>query len=411
MSARPAILTPSLDLLCVGGLSILLLFPLAFVSPVWVDDYLLEWIVIGTVVINFPHIMGSYRLLYSSSELVKRHPWAAIRIPLLLGMACLGALVLAARGVSVVPVTALHLASVGYLAVHYVGQTWGMMMSFAQVEGVPFSDEERRPLLWSLRFILAWHLSWVATHFLPVARDSEAVDFIYETMTAGIPMSMAVGAYVLVQHAQRHGRKTPLRILVPWLANHVWYLLMAMIPAAAPAVQVAHALQYLPFVARVEMNRADAEAAEDVVRWARRKAMAYIAAGALCFFILPHWMNPRRLPLWVELEPATVALVALPLFVLLLVMSRRGGGAAMPVHLLSLAVVLLVAGGLAFWFLAPAAGLLAVEALGVNESMLRTGTTVGAFLGLHHYITDGVLWKLREPHVRKQLFAHLAPGS
>jgi hypothetical protein len=67
----------------------------------------------------------------------------------------------------------------------------------------------------------------------------------------------------------------------------------------------------------------------------------------------------------------------------------------------------LVAGGFAYWFLAPAAGLFAVVVFGVDEAMLRTGTIVGAFLGLHHYITDGVLWKLRNPDVRRQLFAHL----
>jgi hypothetical protein len=233
------------------------------------------------------------------------------------------------------------------------------------------------------------------------------VEWLYETMTAGIPMSMAVGAYVLYQHAHRHGRRTPLRILLPWIANHVWYLLMAMIPAAAPAVQVAHALQYLPFVTRVEMNRASERAPGEVTRSALKKATGYLLAGGIGFFVLPHWMNPRALPLWVEFEPATIAACAVPLAVVLIFFARRGSAAFMTIHVLSLAIVLLVSGGFAYWFAAPALGLFAVEVFSVDEAMLRTGTTVGAFLGLHHYITDGVLWKLRDPDVRRQLFAHI----
>jgi hypothetical protein len=31
-----------------------------------------------------------------------------------------------------------------------------------------------------------------------------------------------------------------------------------------------------------------------------------------------------------------------------------------------------------------------------------------AFLNIHHYFTDGVMWKLRNPAVRQDLFGHLA---
>ncbi|MEM9176858.1 MAG: hypothetical protein AAGC67_16675 [Myxococcota bacterium] len=407
---RPAILTPAADLWLTGGLSILVLLPLAFASSLIVDD-VLEWVVIGTVVVNIPHIMGSYRLLYTSRELVQRHRFSAIWFPAMLLVACLVATWASATDVSFVPLHVVHLAAVGYLAVHYVGQTWGMMASFAQLEGVPFSAEERRDLLLSLRYILAWHLCWVARHFVPGLNESPLVAWIYEAMTWGLGLSMAAGAYLLVQHARRHGRRPPARVVVPWLANHVWYLLMAMIPAAAPMVQVAHALQYLPFVIRVEMNRADARSAEEVRRRAFSQALAFLASGAVCLFLLPHWINPRPLPFWVEIRPATIAIVALPLGLLLLRSWRSEAASARSSHLLSLGIALLVAGGLADWFLAPATALFAVEILGADGSLLRLGTTVSAFLSLHHYITDGVLWKLRDPAVRRQLFAHLPAAA
>jgi hypothetical protein len=41
----------------------------------------------------------------------------------------------------------------------------------------------------------------------------------------------------------------------------------------------------------------------------------------------------------------------------------------------------------------------------------RPGEVVGmsllAFLNIHHYFTDGVMWKLRNPMVRQDLFGHL----
>ena len=403
---RPAILTPNADLCLTGGLSILVLLPLALASS-FVTENMLEWVVIGTVVVNIPHIMGSYRLLYSSKALVERHRFSAIWFPAMLGAVCVGATIAAGTGTSIVPLYVVHIGAVAYLAIHYVGQTWGMMATFAQLEGVPFSAEERRDLLLSLRYIMAWHLCWVAHHFVPVLKDSALVDWIYEAMTAGLAISMAAGAYLLFQHARRHGRRPPARIVVPWLANHVWYLLMALIPAAAPAVQVAHALQYLPFVVRVEMNRADALPPEVVMGKAVRQALGFLIAGIVCLLILPHWINPRPLPLWVGLRPATIAVVCAPLALGLLLAQRGGQASRMKVHLLSLGLVLLIAGGLADWFLAPATALFAVEVLGADADLLRLGTTVSAFLSLHHYITDGVLWKLRSPDVRRQLFAHL----
>ena len=83
---RPAILTPAADVWLTGGLSILVLLPLAFASS-FVVDHVLEWIVVGTVVVNIPHIMGSYRLLYSSKELVARHRFSAIWFPVILFVA------------------------------------------------------------------------------------------------------------------------------------------------------------------------------------------------------------------------------------------------------------------------------------------------------------------------------------
>ena len=46
-------------------------------------------------------------------------------------------------------------------------------------------------------------------------------------------------------------------------------------------------------------------------------------------------------------------------------------------------------------------------------SLVRTGGNlnflgvIAAFVNIHHYFIDGAIWKIRNPQVRKDLFAHL----
>jgi len=39
------------------------------------------------------------------------------------------------------------------------------------------------------------------------------------------------------------------------------------------------------------------------------------------------------------------------------------------------------------------------------------GFAISAFFNIHHYFTDGVVWKLRNPAVREDLFGHLTVRS
>ena len=110
-------------------------------------------------------------------------------------------------------------------------------------------------------------------------------------------------------------------------------------------VQLAHALQYLEFPARVELNRA--------TRTARTRAaghMALYAAGLLAASFL--------------------VILAVP-------------GPAMSV----------------------VATFLGMEPNRVAPVLVLT------FINIHHYFTDGVAWKLSNPEVRKDLFAHVNPGA
>ena len=54
---------------------------------------------------------------------------------------------------------------------------------------------------------------------------------------------------------RRTGQLPPARALVAWFAIFVWYAVMARDPKALFWIQIAHALQYLAFPIRVELNR------------------------------------------------------------------------------------------------------------------------------------------------------------
>ena len=81
---RASMLSPTLDLLCVGGLSLLVMVPLLLVGR---TDLLLvsagvqAWI--GTA-INMPHFMASYRLVYGSRAMIVKHRWASMYVPAIL---------------------------------------------------------------------------------------------------------------------------------------------------------------------------------------------------------------------------------------------------------------------------------------------------------------------------------------
>ncbi|HEX9166832.1 MAG TPA: hypothetical protein VF862_13045 [Gemmatimonadales bacterium] len=335
-STGPAsMIHPVVDILCVGGLSILVLVPMLLSGRT-------DLVVIGAgaqawvaTMINMPHFMASYRIVYRTRESILAHKWASMGIPALLTLWIAVAVSLASQNTAMVVV--LVAVASGYLAWHYTGQVWGMMVSFALLEGTSFTREERLLVRGSLRFLLVWHLTW----FVHTQMVAVQVDDLYKTMTLGTLAAFAVGVTGLAKMRQRIGRLPPVRSLVAWVALFVWYAAMARDPKAIFWVQIAHALQYLEFPVRVEMNYATRRRVANLAGY-----MAVFGAALIGVSILMSQVVPRAtmmvLAEWLGEEPGRVA----------------------PVLILS-------------------------------------------FINIHHYFTDQVAWKLRNPEVRRDLFAHV----
>lgn len=331
------------DLLLVGGLSLL-----AFVPMLLSGSTDLLFVGVGAqavlaMVINMPHFMASYRLVYRSREMMLKHKWASMYIPAILVVYVVAAVWEAQY--STFMVTILVTVSGAYLAWHYTGQVWGMMASFVFLEGTSFDRTERLLVRTSLRILLAWHVAWfLYTHL----RDPSMIEPAYLLVSAGTLVAFVLGAIGLVRLSRRTGKRPPPRALVAWLAIFAWYALVARDARAIFWVQIAHALQYLSFPVRVEMNR-------------------------------------------------TIA-------------SESGGRTHLVRHMAAYSAVILVVSYLAGEFF-PARAMDAVGAIFGADASQVTPVLMLQLINIHHYFTDGVIWKISNPEVRKELFAHVSPPA
>jgi hypothetical protein len=241
------------------------------------------------------------------------------------------------------PVFVVILVSVAsaYLAWHYTGQVWGMMASYAYLEGTKFEPRERTLIRTGLRILLAWHVAWFLYTQL---RDPSLVRPAYVALSVGTLVAFGLGLAGLISMRRRTGVMPPMRAVVAWLALFVWYAVMARDPKAIFWIQIAHALQYLAFPIRVELNRSHAEPDHSRARVVRHMAGYGVVLLAVSVVVA-------------QVVPGTAMGIVGDMF-------GEEPSRAAPVLILML-------------------------------------------INIHHYFTDGVIWKISNPEVRKELFAHV----
>jgi len=336
----PSILSPVVDFLCVGGLSLIVLVPLLLSGQAELGFVTIAGLVWVQTLINTAHFMASYRIVYRDRTMMMKHKWATIGVPAI--MFAFIALALATE--STVLVVLFFAVSSGYLAWHYAGQAWGMMASYGRLGGLSFDKSERLLIRTSLRIMLAWHVTWFLHYAIRNPAVLGPVNTLYLVVSGATIIAFVLGLIGLVKAWRRTGKLPPVRTLVPWFAIFVWYAAVARWGIAGLfLVQLAHAIQYLEFPARVELNRASAT-------------------------------NAARLGTHMVLYAA--ALLAL-----------------------SFAITVIVPG--------PAMSVV-TDALGIAQGSAAP-VLILYFINIHHYFTDGVIWKISNPEVRRDLFAHVIP--
>jgi hypothetical protein len=342
-----AILSPVVDFLCVGGLSLIVFVPLLLsgrADLVLIGAGAQAWL---ATLINMPHFMASYRLVYRDRASILRHRWASIYVPLIL----LAYMVLALWQAQYSPTLVIVFISVSsaYLAWHYTGQVWGMMASYTYLDGRGFDKSERFLIRTGLRILLAWHVTWFLYTQL---RNPGVVRPAYLLISVGTVAAFVLGAVGIMRMRRRTGRLPPARALVAWVAIFVWYAVMARDPKALFWIQLAHALQYLAFPIRVEINRIVAKGGAAAARSAGNVATHMVLYGGALLavsYVIAH------------VVPGTAMSAVADMF-------GEEPGKAAPVLILM-------------------------------------------FINIHHYFTDGVIWKISNPEVRNELFAHVKRPS
>jgi hypothetical protein len=345
-SAPRPLFNRGVDVLLVGGLSLVLLVPVLLLPPEVGERLLAVDMMWGAVLLNWPHFMASYWLVYSSREMVRRHPWAAVRFPALLALYAVVAVAVA--DISVVPIKLMLVVSSAYLAWHYTGQVWGMVASSGFLARRPTDDTERRLLRANLNLLLFFHVTLVA-YRLPFEQSFsqpvlDALAAIHRVAAVLAGLSALLGLAGWWHYYRRVGRLPTPEMALPWLAAHAWYALLIAHPGTLGVVQLAHALQYLAFPLRVGVNR--------------------------------RLQQPGARP-------------------------RDGVLAGVKV-----AFILVATGALALWAIPTGLAWL-LQAAGYRLQAERVMAVCMAFVNIHHYFTDGCTWKVGQPEVRRQLFWHV----
>jgi hypothetical protein len=341
-----AIVAPWLDASTTGGLALVGLALLLLLPGGPVAAQARPTLFVLGIALNWPHFIASYRVLYSSRESVRRYRAASIYFPAAVALYA----IFATLTWSTSPIHYHVIIFVGsvYLARHYTGQAWGMVATSGYVTGVRIEPRERRLIHGSFDLLAVWHASWAAAQTIRLVAPSlvGAAEALYASMIWIALAALVAGAAGFALMSRRLGRLAPARLMLPWAAIVVWYALLAKDPTALLVVQIAHALQYMIFPLRLQINRAGAAGTP------RAWSIAAWALGA-----------------WVLIGAAVFEGTG-PLFKMFF---RLGGGD------------------------------------GDLPSVVQT-MAVSA-IGIHHYFVDGALYKLRNPAVRRDLFAHLAADA
>jgi hypothetical protein len=295
INARVAIWHPVVDFLLVGGASII--GGIALI--VWFTNYQ-EWVLtfdrfggnertrdisqfwffwILALVINYPHVMASYRLLYRSKAQISKFRWSAIYVPSILLVLCIATLIAliapadttqsvrmqfevilnSNSGISAGIFTSLSVINVVYLGWHYNMQGWRMTETFAGMRGIEFSSHEQRMIKSGFLAMVFTHaVLWLAwTPLLEVTLFKTWLPMLTLWLPVVGGIAFVLGGLGFYGAYQRTGKWIPINAITPWVASFFWYYLVTQyhsIVGIAVVVHVAHALQYLSFTNRIERN-------------------------------------------------------------------------------------------------------------------------------------------------------------
>ena len=371
-AASRAMITPFIDGLFGGGLSIVLVVAL-IVTKILNPGMQFLQLEIGlliifylNLVINWPHFMASYRILYADQKSIREHSFVSIVMPMgfLLLIAVISGYAFFAgttqfaesTWITGIKLSLFALMSV-QLAWHYTGQSWGMTASYLFIGGFRMEQIERLLIRSGFYALMIFHVLRLFSReeFLQTSfffGESISADLVAWSNNFFLPFwrvvllgTIAAGLIGFNRLSERVGQPVPKRSWIPWVATYSWYFMADFLGAdlfAIAAIQIFHALQYLSFPLRVELN---------------------------------HFSDSHR--------------------------ESKDKGFQRTTHMTIYYALLIGFGWFAFKEIGDPSG---------SSSALRImiAACVVSGINIHHYCIDNVIWKIRKPEVRSALFGHLS---
>lgn len=244
------------DILMNGGLSVLTFLVLALLLPADARPpaAFSSVVAILAILVNFPHFLLSYQLLYwdNRHRLLARPDliWAAFIAPGLI----IGGLIVFIASMNVLALGYLVRLMFFLVGWHYVKQSYGVLIVSSALRRVYFTKLEKRWMLVNLYAV--WALGWLTSQTSGRMGDYFGVSYsrfdvpewIEPVGYVLIAITFAGAAYQLWRKYRRDGSRPPASGWVAVAAIYVWSLPFAYHPAFYLFIPMFHSLQYLPFV-------------------------------------------------------------------------------------------------------------------------------------------------------------------
>lgn len=355
---------PFTDFLMAGGGSILVAVPVFWLirdkaaaqpAALWLSLVL-------SVFINYPHFAHSYQLLYAgigerilgrstTRKVSLTYVWAGFVAPGLIGAFLLGAYLVGDVHVLGYAANAVFF-SVGW---HYVKQGYGVIIVLSAIRRIYYSNVEKKLLL--LNGYTVWIHSWMMLNVQLREQTFYGVKYFLLdlpplALTIGYAATALTTVALLFALVRRVVRKQPVSWngIVGYVSSlYLWVIAFYADPIFTLFVPAFHSLQYLLFVWRYQVNKAHADVC---------------ATGGA------QMPTERR-----------TMIISVARFVLVGMVLGFIGFMALPTLLDASVAPDPVWGGTVFVFI------------------------LAAFINLHHYFIDNVIWRRDNEDVRRFLFA------
>ena len=371
-SARPAaaqsyLYHPIVDFLCLGGGSLLILFPILLWASEDIRPSLVVATFFGGYLLNQPHFAHSYQIFYRNfrSKLLSDEYPKFLRLKYTLSGIIVPVTMLVFFTICVITQNSKLLGMAGNVLAltvgwHYVKQGYGILMVECVLKRCFFTDREKNRL--KLNAYVIWMFSWVyANVAFNESRLWELTVYSFDIppWLLGATGLLALGSTLLIvvtvigKAITNHGR-LPYNGLLAYAASvYVWIYAIYSDPLLVFVVPAFHSIQYLAVVWRYQLNKERAE------------------------------LGPNAAPV-----------------------RLLGGRFELPRHFARLARFIIIGAILGAVGFHAAPYLLTAS---VTDSSGQLGPSMffmmfWIFFNVHHYFLDNVMWRKENPDIKKHLF-------